>query len=119
MDDTKLERLLRAAKDADILPSAGFESRFWEAVGHRRQSPWFLRWLEELQALVPAPMAAPMAATLLLVFLVGGATGTVSAMSERPASAGQSLSGFGEFKGLPTVSVTAAYLGASEKGQIS
>ena len=119
MDNKRFEQLLKTAKGGTISPSTDFEPRFWEAVEHRRQSPWFLKWLEELQVLVPAPMAAPMAATLLVVFLVGGATGTVSAMSERTAPAGQSLSGFGEFKGLPTVSVTAAYLGALEKGQVS
>lgn len=98
-----------------IEPSKNFEQVFWQKVLERQKEPWFVRLLKELDSLIPRPSAPQMAMVALMAFLIGSTGGVVSAMNstgslEAERNSVQYLSGFREFKGLPTSSVAASYL---------
>ncbi|MBI3252829.1 MAG: zf-HC2 domain-containing protein [Candidatus Omnitrophica bacterium] len=107
---------LRASFSA-IEPSRDFERVFWQAIAGRSaaKEPWFIGLLKELDSLVPHLGIPQMAMAVLTALLVGGAGGIFSAVnaavpSEVQRSSAQYLSGFNEFKGVPSPSVAASYL---------
>lgn len=117
----RLENLLRAGGPS-IEPSPEFEANFWKKVFAREKEPWFSRLLRDFESLVPVPNFSQAFAVLLIALFVGGAGGVVSAMNtlmpervESGRASIQYLSGFREFKGLPSSSVSASYLKAAEE----
>ena len=105
-----------------IEPSKDFERVFWRKILERQKEPWFVRVLKDLESFVPFPTPAQAVAFVLTAFLIGGTGGVVSAIGAgqetgNPSVSGRSLSGFGEFKGMPATSVAAAYLKVLEEGQ--
>lgn len=109
-----------------IEPSSGFETTFWEKVLDRQKQPRLLRVIWDLELFLPVPSFSQALAVLLFAFFIGGAGGVLSAMNavspeqvkgERGAI--QYLSGFQEFKGLPSASVAATYLKTVEKRSFS
>jgi len=100
---------------ARIEPSKNFERIFWQKVLEKQKEPWLIRILKELNSLVPYPSMPQMATVVLMAFLIGGTGGVVSAMNstgpfEAERTSIQYLSGFPEFKGVPSASVAASYL---------
>ncbi len=100
-----------------IEPSRDFERVFWQKVLERQKEPWFVRFLKELDSLIPHPSMPQAAMVVLMAFLVGGTGGVVSAMNstgsfEAKRTSVQYLSGFSEFKGVPSSSIAASYLKA-------
>ncbi len=98
-----------------IEPSKDFERVFWQKALERQKEPWFVRLLKELDSLIPHPGMPQMAMVVLMAVLVGGTGGVVSAMNstgsfEAERTSVQYLSGFHEFKGVPSSSVAASYL---------
>ena len=112
--DDKLDRLLKESFST-IEPSKDFERVFWQKILERQKEPWFTRVLKDLESFVPFPTPTQAVAFLLVAFLIGGTGGVVSAMNvptslEAKRTSVQYLSGFHEFKGVPSSSVAAAYL---------
>jgi anti-sigma factor RsiW len=107
-------------------PSVRFERVFWQKVLERQKEPWIQRVFQGLESFFPVPSLSQMAAALLFSFIIGSTTGVFAAMKE-PAenqmqvtrNSIQYLSGFPEYKGLPSVSVAGAYLKASQEGNES
>ena len=115
---------------ARIEPSKDFERVFWQKILERsaikapadssfgeQNEPWFTKLLKELDSLIPHPGMPQMAMVVLMAFLVGGTGGVVSARGstgsfEAERNSIQYLSGFHEFKGIPSSSVAASYLKA-------
>lgn len=98
-----------------IEPYKNFERLFWQKVLERQKEPWFFRLLKELDSLIPHPGMPRVAMVILMAFLVGGMGGVVSAMNsvhspEAERTSVRYLSGFREFKGMPSSSVAASYL---------
>ena len=111
-----------------VEPSKDFERVFWRKILERsatkapadssfgeQKEPWFVRVLKDIESLVPLPTPSRAAAFLLVAFLIGGTGGVVSAMNvptslEAKRTSVQYLSGFHEFKGIPSSSVAATYL---------
>ncbi len=98
-----------------IEPSKDFERVFWQKVLERQKEPWFMRLLKELGSLLPHSTTPQLAMVVLMAVLIGGTGGAVSAMNsmgslEAERSSVQYLSGFREFKGVPSSSVAASYL---------
>ena len=99
-------------------PSANFEILFWEKADARKKKMGVLgTWLQHLDSFLPAFNFSQTFAALLIAFMIGGVGGTIlnfdrltisSRGMSRPSTL--SLSGFGEFKGLPSTSIAAAYL---------
>lgn len=117
----RLENLLRAG-GYSIEPSPQFEADFWKKVFAREREPWLSRLLRDFESLVPVPNFSQAFAVLLIALFVGGAGGVVSAMNtltpegvESGRASIQYLSGFREFKGIPSSSVSAAYLRTTEE----
>lgn len=105
---------------ARIEPSKGFERIFWQKVLERQKEPWFVRLLKELDSLIPRPSNPQVAMVVLTALLIGGTGGVVSARSvtgsfEAERTSVQYLSGFREFKGVPSSSVAVSYLKAIDK----
>ena len=103
--------LLESTGKPLVQPSLGFEARFWHKVETRHQAPWFVRLLKDLEFSLPLPNVSQAFAVLLVAFLIGGSGGVVSARTTAPLSY---FSGFPEFKGVPSPSITAAYLKAAQ-----
>jgi hypothetical protein len=104
-----------------IEPSKGFERLFWQKVLEKQKEPWFIRLWKELDSIIPHPSMPQMAMVVLMAFLVGGTGGVVSAMNvptslEAKRTSVQYLSGFHEFKGIPSSSVAATYFKTIENG---
>lgn len=121
----RLENLLQVS-DSSIEPSPEFEANFWTKVFAREKEPRFSRLLRDFESLIPVPTFSQAFVILLIALFMGGAGGAVSAMNtltpERIQSASTSiqyLSGFHEFKGLPSSAVSAAYLKTVEESGIS
>lgn len=100
---------------AKIEPSKHFERVFWQKVLERQKEPWFIRLWNELDSLIPRPSTPQMAMVVLTAFLIGGTGGAVSAVNapvnlEAKRASVLYLSGFQEFRGIPSSSVAAAYL---------
>lgn len=100
---------------ARIEPSKDFERIFWQKVLERQKEPWFVRFLKELESLIPRPSMPQAAMVVLMAFLVGGTGGVVFAMNstgsfEAERTSVRYFSGFSEFKGMPSSSVAASYL---------
>ena len=98
-----------------IEPSEDFERVFWQKALERQKEPWFIRLLKELDSLIPHPSTPQVAMVVLTAFLVGGTGGVVSARNstgsfEAERNSVKYLSGFREFKGVPSSSVAASYL---------
>ncbi len=100
-----------------IEPSAGFERIFWQKVLERKGEPWVQRVFRGLESLFPVPNFSQTAAALLFSFIIGSTSGVFAAMKEpvinqmqAKRSSIQYLSGFPEYKGLPSVSVAGTYL---------
>ncbi len=117
----KLHNLIQMG-NIDVEPSSDFEATFWEKVSARSKEPWLTRVFKSLEASIPIPNLAQVFVVLLFAFFVGGAGGALSAMNtltpQRVEGATNSiryLSGFQEFKGVPSSSMTAVYLRTSEK----
>ena len=119
--DDKLDKLLKESFST-MEPSKDFERMFWQKILERQKEPWFVRVLKDLESLVPFPTLSQTAAFVLTAFLIGGTGGVVSAMNA-PASLDakrtsvQYLSGFREFKGIPSSSVAGAYLKTMANGE--
>ena len=114
-----LDGLLHKA-DVKIEPSAGFDAVFWEKLTQRQRGSWWGRAVRELQSFVPAPNLAQAVVVLSLALFIGGAGGAVSAMNaavpvEAQAASVRYLSGFREFKGVPSASVAGTYLQAFDE----
>ena len=98
-----------------IEPSKDFERIFWQKILERQKDSWFVRLLKELDSLIPHPNMPQIAMVVFMAVLVGGTGGVVSAMNstdsfEAERTSVQYLSGFHEFKGVPSSSVAASYL---------
>lgn len=117
----RLQNLLRSG-GYSIEPSPEFEANFWKKVFAREGEPQLSRLLRDLESLFPVPSFSEAFAILLIALFVGGAGGVVSAMntltperSQAMSVSIQYLSGFREFKGIPSSSVSAAYLKTAEE----
>ena len=123
--EKKLRALLRADQPL-IQPSADFERNFWREVSESpRESRWSWLW-ESIETVLPSPSFAQALAAVLLGLLVGGAGGAISLWSAAIPQRGpdvivtaHSLTGFSEYKGLPSASLAAAYLQSEEKRGVS
>ena len=98
-----------------IEPSKNFERVFWQKILERQKDPWFERTLKSLESFVPFPTPSQAFAFSLVAFLIGGTGGAVSAMNapvnmDAKRTSVVYLSGFNEFKGIPSSSVAATYL---------
>ena len=117
----KLEFLLRA-EQASIQPSAAFEANFWRKASEPQSASWVNRIFEMLDFMLPSPSFSQALAAVLIGLLLGGAGGILSAVGTAiPAHreilfpGAHDLTGFSEFKGLPSSSLAAAYLQTVEK----
>lgn len=115
--EKKLRALLRAEQPL-IQPSADFERNFWrKASESSKESRWGWLWEGSF---------AQAAAAVILGLLVGGAGGALSLWGSNVLQRGpdaivtaHSLTGFSEYKGLPSASLAAAYLQTEEKRGVS
>ena len=132
-ENDKLDRLLKESFST-LEPSKGFERVFWQKILEKsatkapadssfgeQKEPWFVRVLKDLEFLIPFPAPGQAVAFVLVAFLIGGTGGVVSAMNvptdlEAKRTSVQYLSGFHEFKGIPTSSVAATYLKTIDNG---
>lgn len=117
----KLNVIIRTSVSS-IEPSPNFEGRFWQKVLEREKAPWLAKVLRGVESHIPVPNFAQALAVLLVALIIGGAGGVVSAMNtvmperlEGAQTSVQYLSGFQEFKGIPSSSVTVSYLKAVEE----
>ena len=119
-EDDKLDKLLKGSFST-IEPSKDFERVFWQKVFERQKEPWLVRVFKDLESFIPLPTPAQAVAFVLTAFLIGGTGGAVSAMNvpadlEAKRTSVQYLSGFHEFKGIPSSSVAATYLKTIDNG---
>ena len=119
-EDDKLDKLLKESFST-IEPSKDFERVFWQKILERQKEPWFVRVLKDLESFIPFPTPVQAMAFVLTAFLIGGTGGVVSAMNvptslEAKRTSVQYLSGFHEFKGIPSSSVAATYLKTIDDG---
>lgn len=118
---TSFHQLLKTVP-IHIEPSETFEADFWKKVYARQEESWFTKLLRDIESHIPIPNFAQAFAILLIALLIGGAGGAVSAMNAvTPQKLGSQqtsikyLSGFQEFKGIPSSSVSASYLKTVDK----
>ena len=119
-ENDKLDKLLKESFST-IEPSRDFERVFWQKIFERQKEPWLVRVLKDLEAFIPFPAPSQAVAFVLVAFLIGGTGGVVSAMNvptslEAKRTSVQYLSGFHEFKGIPSSSVAATYLKTIDNG---
>lgn len=100
-----------------VEPSETFEADFWKKVYARQEKSWFTKLLRDIESHIPIPNFAQAFTVLLIALLIGGTGGAVSAMNtitpkkiETQQTSIKYLSGFQEFKGIPSSSVAASYL---------
>lgn len=127
LESLKTFHAILRSHPSTIEPSKDFEARFWNKVssfppeadqplaGGEQKEPWFIGLLKELDSLIPHPSTPQLAMVVLMAFLVGSTGGAVSAMNsmgslEVERNSVKYLSGFHEFKGVPSSSVAASYL---------
>lgn len=115
-------RMLQSTAPLLIGPSLDFESNFWKKAYARQHESRLSKFLKDIESLFPVPTFAHAVAILLLALLIGSAGGIVSARNiimpqqlEDQRTSIQYLSGFREFKGIPSSSVAASYLMAVEE----
>ncbi len=120
-----LQNVLRTSI-ATIEPSPDFDAAFWRKVYARSKEPWFSKLLKNLEWTIPIPNLSQAFAVLSIAFLIGSAGGWFSAsggqiwsLNQRPASAIQTLSGFQEYKGIPSPSIAGTYLTMIEERNLS
>lgn len=106
-----------------VEPSPNFEALFWKKVSERGRKSWLSKLVLDLESLVPVPSFAQALVVLFLAFFIGGAGGAFSAAQiltpeqiKGSRLSIQYLSGFQEFNGIPSPSLTASYLKANQKG---
>ena len=111
--------VLRSAK-VNIQASPGFETVFWEKIFDRQRSPWLVRFLNNLEVLIPAPNLRRAVAFSILAFFIGNMGGVVGGLGQGastavfPASI-RHFSSMQEFKGVSSYSLAAVYLKTIEK----
>ena len=115
-----LNPFLRQTGDP-VESSRGFDTVFWAKVAERQKTPWFAKLLNDLEALVPAPNLRRAVAFATLAFFIGNLGGVVSTMRPGVQDGGsvaslKTLSALQEFKGVPSYSLAATYLKATESG---
>lgn len=117
----KLDNLIQMA-NINVEPSSDFEATFWKKVYARGKEPWLSKLLKDIESLIPVPNLSQALAVLLIALFIGGTGGVVSAMNTiTPEKLGAQqtsikyLSGFQEFKGIPSSSVAASYLKTAEE----
>lgn len=81
-----------------VEPSPNFEARFWAKVTARQKEPKVIRIFQDIVSFIPVPNLAQAAAVMLIVVLIGGGAGFVSAMNTP------------EIKGISSSSVASNYL---------
>lgn len=120
-----LQKILRTPS-ATIEPSSDFDAIFWNKVYERSKKPWFSKLLTNLEWTIPIPNLSQAFATLAIAFLVGSAGGLFSVLNTQASDLSrklsppvQTLSGFHEFKGIPSFSVAGAYLTMLEERNLS
>lgn len=117
----KLNGLIRTSVSS-IEPSLNFEGRFWQKVLEREKESWLAKVLRGLDSLIPVPNFAQVLTILLMALFIGGTGGFVATantiLPEQMQGKRESvkyLSGFQEFKGIPSSSVAASYLKVVER----
>jgi hypothetical protein len=103
--------------------SPNFETAFWAKLIEQEKQPWLLKVFKDLEFLIPTPSMSQGLAVVLVAFLIGGTGGAFSVMKtldspgnlESKRISIEYLSGFSEFKGVPSTSVAATYLKALEE----
>lgn len=108
-------REILRTKEEPVGVSPSFEGTFWAKVYERQREPWYVRMVQDLEALIPTPSLAQVAAVLAVAFLTGSGGGILSAIQSgapvsREVSPLVSFSGFREYKGIPQPAVSANYL---------
>ncbi len=114
-------QLLKTAP-IQIEPSETFEADFWRKAYARQEESRFTKLLRDIESHIPVPNFAQAFTVLLIALLIGGSGGVVSAMNtimperlQGERTSVQYLSGFHEFKGVPSSSVAASYLKTVDK----
>ncbi len=107
--------LLKKAAPPKIEVTPNFDRVFWEKIASRQKEPWFVRGRKWFEASFPVPSFSEAVAVFLIAFVVGGAGGVFSgvrsgATFEAEKMSVRYLSGFQEFKGVPSSSVAGSYL---------
>lgn len=115
LESLKTFQVILRSHPFTIEPSKDFERVFWQKALEREKEPWFIGLLKELDSLIPHPSTPQLAMVVLMAFLIGGTGGAVTAMNsvgslEAERNSVKYLSGFREFKGVPSSSVAASYL---------
>jgi hypothetical protein len=108
-----LDMLLKSAF-SQVEPSKGFESLFWKKVAKRQRAPWFQRLFQDFEYWLPTPNFAQGVAVVLLALVIGAGSGLFFAGQDPP----KAFSGFDELRGIPSVSLTGAYLRAAQERKI-
>lgn len=120
-----LQEVLRTS-NATTEPSSDFDAVFWRKVYARSSEPWFSKLLHGFEFLIPIPNFSQAFVALTLAFFLGSAGGLLSVrnaqalnLNTRLNSPVQTLSGFQEFKGIPSSSVAGMYLTMIEERNLS
>lgn len=104
------------ASASTIHPSESFELNFREKLAAKNAESWLsklTRFFEDLRLSLPVPSFAQSLAAIVLAVFIGGTGGLLSSVTERQLNnekAMYHLSGFDEYKGIPTISLTGTYL---------
>lgn len=114
-----VSQILRQTVDS-VEPSRNFDVVFWNKVSERQRTPWFTRLLKDLEVLMPVPNLRQAVVFALLAFFIGNLGGITAQMNKGAAfdvsaASVHSLSGFKEFKGIPSNSIASTYLRIIEK----
>lgn len=117
MDDKKLSDLIRRAF-MPTEPSRSFDQTFWQKIAERKAEPFAARVWRSVSGLLPAPSLAPVFAAAFLAFVLGGTAGVMNEIrSPGPVSAAsRTLSGFSEYRGVPSLSLAGSYLNMQTGG---
>ena len=117
MESSRAFHVILQASSLSIEPSSNFEPNFWEKIYARQEESWLSKVLRDIESLFPVPTFSQAFAVLLMALFIGGAGGAVSATNtinpqnlEGARTSIKYLSGFQEFKGIPTSSMAASYL---------
>lgn len=116
VDSSRAFSRLFKAGTVRLRVSDDFEQVFWKKALARHEEPWFVRVLKDRELLIPFPNVSQVVAMLTLAFLIGGVGGlyvnrsTYSVDIKSQKAFVQYLSGFQEFRGVPSSSVAATYL---------
>ena len=110
---------LRSPKE-DVRVSPGFETVFWKKVSDRQRIPWLVRFLNNLEVLVPTPNLRQAIAFSILAFFIGNMGGVAGGLGQGASAAAlpasiRHFSSLQEFKGVSSYSLAAVYLKTIEK----